>query len=69
MPEKALEIAMQYATGHVLPIESKNISIEWYNTPWNRWIPQHSTSEYDLARLKKLKGLEYYVVEFSPHDQ
>jgi hypothetical protein len=67
--EKAQDIATQYATDMKFEIESKGISIEWYDTPWNRWIRLDSTSEYDVSRLKKLSAHQYYAVEFTPHDR
>jgi hypothetical protein len=67
--EKAQEIATQYAISMKFNIESKDISIEWYDTPWNRWIRQDSTSEYDVPRLEKLSSHEYYAVAFSHRDR
>ena len=64
--ESAIAIAMHEATRLGYEVEFMNIEVTLYRTHWNRYLPQDSTSEYDLERQNSLKGRIYWAIYYSP---
>jgi len=64
--ESAIAIAKHEATRLGYEVEFMNIEATLYRTHWNRYLPQDSTSEYDLERQNSLKGRIYWAICYSP---
>lgn len=67
--EKAIEIANKEAKELGYDVESMNIELTKYNTPWNKYLPKESETEYDMERRKKLTNKEYWAVYYYPKPQ
>ena len=67
--EKAIGIANKEAKKLGYDVESMNIKITKYNTPWNEYLSKESKTEYDIERKKRLTNKEYWAVYYYPKPQ
>lgn len=64
--EEAIKIANNEIEKLGYDVKNMEMEISKYNTPWNKYLPKNSDSEYIIERKNKLINKEYWAIYYKP---
>lgn len=62
--EEAIRLAKGKIKSFGYDSENMAVKVSSHNQPWNPYVPENSTDEYDLIRKDKLTGKKYWAVYY-----